>query len=220
MMKGADGKISPYKVMWPAYWARIEDGTPVPVAPKTLPDAAMAILNTFVETEDDWKPLTAEQILDVLKVLESGGQKAAYIAGGQMYQLSGEGTLDISDDPAAAPYAWPLAHDVRPAEQALGVRQCKDCHTTDSPFFFGTVERDTPIKTEAGPEFIEAIELQGINRLYMWAFNASFMFRPMMKIIAFISCGVIGLVLLAYLLKAVVTISRHSADEEVFKCSD
>jgi hypothetical protein len=215
MMRGIDGKIGPYKVFWPAYWAMIENGTPVPIAPKAMPKAAADILRTSVDTVDDWKPLTAEQIIAVLKSLDSEDKKAAYIAGGRVYQLTAEDTLAISEDPVASPYAWPMAHDVRPAEQALGVRQCKDCHTTDSPFFFGTIERDTPIKTEAGAEFVEAIQLQGLDRLYIWAFNASFVFRPFMKIVAFASCGVIALVLLAYMMKAVIAIARHSTDKGV-----
>ena len=36
-----------------------------------------------------------------------------------------------------------MAHDVRPAEQSLGVRNCKDCHATDSPLFFGKTEVDS-----------------------------------------------------------------------------
>ncbi len=40
---------------------------------------------------------------------------------------------------AGAPYTWPLAHDVRPAAQSLGVRGCDDCHASDAPLFFGTV---------------------------------------------------------------------------------
>lgn len=215
MMKGADGKIGPYKVMWPAYWAAIVDDKPVPIAPKVIPDEAKGILKESVDKVDDWKPLTEEQIAEVLTMLGSEETKAVYIAGGKMYQFAGQGQLDISKPEFAEPYAWPMAHDVRPAEQALGVRKCNDCHTTDSSFFFGKVELDTPVQSASGMEFVEMIELQGIDQMYMWTFNALFVFRPMMKIIAFASCGVIGMVLLAYLLKAIVVIAQSCTREEV-----
>jgi hypothetical protein len=47
----------------------------------------------------------------------------------------------------------------------------------------------------------------------MWAFNASFVFRPMLKVVAFAACGLIGLALLIYGLKALVVVSRACAKE-------
>ena len=202
MMTGADGKIAPHKVFWPAYWATLDGDTVTPLTPEAVKDAAGSILKEKVEKIDDWRPLTEEQIAGVLAELSTDELKAVYIAGGKLYQLNGE-KLAGADHDAAQPYAWAIAHDVRPAEQSMGVRLCKDCHTTDSPFFFGTVELDTPVKTEAGAEFVEVIQLQGIDRFYMWAFNASFVFRPMLKIVALLSCALIGVVVLTYVLKGV-----------------
>jgi hypothetical protein len=214
LMKGTDGKIGPYKVMWPTYWAVLIDGKPSPIAPKQLPDEAKKILAESVESIDDWKPLTREQITEVLNILKSENADPVYIAGGKMYQLTGEDKIDVSEHAAAQPYAWPIAHDVRPAEQALGVNKCKDCHTTDSAFFFGKVELDTPVQAEGGAEFVEMIKLQGIDRLYMWLFNFSFVFRPILKIVSFVSCGLIALVILAYSVRAVAAISNTCAKEE------
>jgi len=104
-----------------------------------------------------------------------------------------------------------MAHDVRPAGQSLGVRKCVDCHTTDSPFFFAGVELDSPI--QGGKQIVEMVKLQGIDRFYMWAFNASFIFRPMLKWVVFSACGLIGLVLLIYGLKAIVVISNACSEE-------
>ena len=214
LMKGADGKIGPYKLFWPAFWATMQDDTIVPIAPKDVLSAAKNILNNEVDKIDDWRPLTEEQIAGTLKVLSSEERKAVYIAGGKLYSLNKAGELEIESSDAAKPYAWPMAHDVRGAEQALGVRLCKDCHTTDSAFFFGNVQMDTPVMAEGGPEFVEMVELQGIDRLYVWAFNASFVFRPMLKIFAFGACGLIALVLLAYLIRAVRVISMACAEED------
>jgi len=214
LMTGADGKIGPYKIFWPAYWGTERDDAIVPILPEQVLEKAGAVLNAVAEKQDDWRPLTEEQIAAVLSTLSAGSEKAVYIAGGRLYRLNEEGTIVSAEHEAARPYAWPMAHDVRPAEQSLGVRKCKDCHTTDSPFFFGKVEIDTPVKAENGVASVEMIHLQGLDRLYMWAFNASFVFRPMLKIVAFTACGLIALVLLAYLVRAVQRISKACAEED------
>ncbi len=214
LMKGADGKIGPHKVFWPAYWGMLKDESIEPMAPKDILAKAENVLGKNAEKEDDWKSLTEQQIAEVLKQLDSEDAEAVYVAGGKLYRLNAKGGIESQTHAAAEPYAWPLAHDVRPVEQALGVRKCKDCHTTDSAFFFGQVQMDSPVKSDGGPEFVEMVKLQGIDRLYMWAFNFSFVFRPLLKIVAFASCGLIGLVLLAYVLKAVAAFSNACAKED------
>jgi hypothetical protein len=215
LMKGADGKIGPYKMFWPSYWGTMDkEQKIVPLAPKAVLSAAKDILEQDVQKQDDWRPLTEAQIIDVLKALGSEEKQAVYIAGGKLYKLNADGGLESGEHTAAEPYAWAMAHDVRPAEQALGVRQCKDCHTADSAFFFGKVERDTPVRTADGLEMIEMVQLQGLDRLYIWAFNVSFVFRPVLKIVAFAACGLIGLVLLAYALRAVAAVANACAQED------
>ncbi|MDH4201916.1 MAG: cytochrome c3 family protein [Phycisphaerae bacterium] len=213
LMKGAGGKIGPYKLFWPAYWAAQRDDAMTPIPPEQVLEKAGDVLGAYIEKTDDWKPLTEQQIAGVLERLSTGGERGVYIAGGKSYRLDAEGNVTSCDDEAAQPYAWPMAHDVRPAEQSLGVRMCKDCHTTDSPFFFGTVEMDTPVKADNGVRTMEMIQLQGIDRLYMWVFNASFVFRPFLKIVAFASCGLIVLVLLAYGVRAVAAVSNACTEE-------
>ena len=203
LMKGEDGKIGPYKMFWPSYWAKIADGQLSPIAPEEVLRQAGTILDEAVTIEDDWRPLSEEQIAAVLKEFASSDENIVYVAGGRIYELNQAGALESRQDDAAKPYAWPMAHDVRPAKQSLGVRQCKDCHTADSAFFFGKVQVDTPVTSEKGPEFVDMIQWQGIDPVYMRAFNASFVFRPMLKIVALASCAAIGLVLLAYLVQAV-----------------
>lgn len=214
LLKGDDGKIGPHYLVWPAFWAILDGDDVTPIPPANVLATARSILAVEVEREDDWRPLTEEQVAEVLGLLAVGRQgdgTVVYISGGKLYQQTDTGDLVVGDHPAAAPYAWPLAHDVRPAAQSLGVRSCADCHTTDSPFFFAGVEMDTPIQGDK--QFVQMVELQGISRFYMWAFNASFVFRPMLKVVAFAACGLIGLALLIYGLKALVVISRACAQE-------
>ncbi len=212
LMKGTDDKIGPYKMFWPAYWGLAMGEKIVPIPPKQVLEKAGSVLDADVDKIDDWRPLTMEKIQKVLLLLGQEDSRPVYIAGGKIYQLGAEGKITSGSHVAAQPYAWPLAHDVRPAEQSLGVHLCKDCHTTDSPFFFGNVEIDTPVRTEAGAQFVEMVELQGVDRLYMRLFNASFVFRPILKIVAFASCCLIGLVVLAYILRAVAAISNACAE--------
>lgn len=81
----------------------------------------------------------------------------------------------------------------------------------DAAFFFGKVPVDTPVTGQE--DVIEMVKLQGIDRLYMLLFNGSFIFRPMLKIVALMACSLIGLVLLAYAIKAVWGISGFSAED-------
>ncbi len=213
LMKGADGKIAPHKLFWPAYWAIVQGDEFFPLAPKDVLSAAGTVLGQAVEKNDDWLPLTEEDILAVLNLLSTDNKDAAYVAGGKVYHLSENAELEIAPSGIAKPYAWPMAHDVRPAEQALGVRRCEDCHAKDSAFFFGKTQVDTPVNMDGDPEFMEMIDLQGIDRGYMRTFNASFIFRPFLKIVAFAACGLIVLVLLAYAVRAISAIPR-ACDKE------
>ncbi len=214
LLKGDDGKIGSHYLMWPAFWATMRDDEVTPMLPETVMDAASGILGAAVEPEDNWRPLTEEQVGQVLAQLAAAqpedGQ-AVYIAGGKLYHLDGDGDVQTVSHEAAGAYAWPMGHDVRPAQRALGVRGCADCHTTDAAFSFANVEMDTPVQGDM--QFVQMVELQGIDHLYMKLFNASFVFRPVLKVVAYAACGVIGLVLLMYGLKALVVISRACAQE-------
>jgi hypothetical protein len=128
-----------------------------------------------------------------------------------MYRQSENG-LKSCLHPAAEPYAWAMAHDVRVGEQSLGARSCDDCHTTNSPFFFGTVMADSPVSGQS--RFVEMVQLQGIRRLYIWFFNFSFLFRPWMKAISLAACGLAALVVLTYVLKAVAVLSRRALEDK------
>ena len=213
LMKGENGKIAPHKLFWPAYWARIENEKVVPLSPDEVLESSGNVLKQKVEKEDDWMPLTETQIAEVLKSLGTEESKAVYIAGGKLYAINAKGDLESQQNDAAKPYAWAMGHDVRGAQQSMGVRKCKDCHTNDSKFFFSKIELDTPVVSSGGAQFVEAIQLQGIDELYMKAFNASFVFRPMLKIVAIACCGLIGLVILGYMLKAVIVVSDTCSKE-------
>ena len=202
------GKIAPHKMIWPAYWATVEDQNVAPIAFTTV---AEVIVPVFADvnrpTSGDWPELTAEHIVKGLKALaKSVKGTPAYISAGNLYKLDDSGTLSEEEHPAAKPYLWPIAHDVRPAAQSLGIRYCTDCHATDGPFFFGDITVDSPIV--AARETKKMIEFQDINPFYAWAFAFSFVFRPWMKIIALGSSAILAGVLLLYALKALARIAK------------
>ncbi len=118
-----------------------------------------------------------------------------------LHRLDGAGRLIKEEHPAARPYAWPVAHDVRPTAQSLGVRSCRDCHATDAPFFFGQVEVDSPLTSQKGSVRIMT-DFQDVSALYTKFFAFSFVFRPWLKIISLLSCAVLIAVLLLYGFKA------------------
>lgn len=161
----SNGKIAPHKMIWPAFWADMKDANVAPIgfeAARRTVGKVMAAAE--MPTSGDWPGLTAENIADALKALSGQVEgKAVYISGGSMYSLDDSGKLDeTKDHPAAKPYMWPIAHDVRPAGQSLGVRGCEDCHSPEAPFFYGKVAIDSPVKSEA-KAFRSMIEMHGVH---------------------------------------------------------
>jgi len=204
--KGADGKIAPHKLLWPAYWAEAEDQNIAPVASATVEKVIGKALATREPlATGGWPDLTTEDVKTVLAALSADKSvkgKPVYVAGGKLYRLGDSDEVVAEDDHASAkPYLWAIAHNVRPAAQALGIRYCTDCHATSSPFFFGSVAVDSPIAAvrEAAKKMIT---FQGLNRTFAWAFAFSFIFRPWLKVVALGSCVLLAAVLLLYALRA------------------
>jgi len=212
--KQPDGKIAPHNLIWPAFWGSLKDGDVVPIALELVGKAAGKILDGGkVSRSGDWPDLTAEQITKVLVVLKNTVEKPVYICAGKVYSLDNKDQLTDTQDCAAKPYLWPIAHDVRPAAQSLGSGGCSDCHTTDKPFFFGRVDVDSPLVSEAASTK-EMVEFQGLRPFYTKAFAFSFVFRPWLKIVSLVSCLLIAGVLLLYALKALGSVVKVLSEEE------
>jgi len=201
LLRGADGKIAPHKMVWPSYWGRLKDGKPTPI----LPDEVAKTDKVPAQPSDDvardpynTKPLTEAQIQPVLEALaaDKSAGEAVFIAAGKMYRLDG-GKLKSEEHAAAKPYAWALAHDVSPANQAVGARGCADCHGSESPIYFGAVSARGPVEPGSGVR--RAMwELRGDNKTVASTFAFTFVFRPMLKVISFGSALVVLGVLVNY----------------------
>jgi hypothetical protein len=209
-------KIAPHRMIWPAYWATVTDSNVAPIKLEIVESTVREVFKDVNLPEDgSWPSLSKDQIASALKALaEAVKAKPAYIAGGSLYRLNDKGEIvEQPDHPAAAPYMWPMAHTVRPAAQSLGVRYCTDCHSTDSPFFFGAVAADGPVN--AGRSTVHRMAaFEKINPTYAWAFSASFVFRPWFKIVAGGSAAVLCIVLLLYGLRALAAVARTLAEDE------
>jgi hypothetical protein len=208
--KQPNGKIAPHKLIWPAFWGAMKSQDVSPIAIEIVRRTAGEIFaKGKLSISGGWLSLNTEHIAEALKKLSSGKSvegRPVYIAGGKLYYLDDAGKLCQEENhPAAQPYLWPIAHDVRPAAQSLGVSSCGDCHSTDAPFFFGTVAIDSPIVAERDLSK-EMVEFQGINRSYAWAFAFSFIFRPLLKIVSLCSSAILAVVLILYVFQGLARI--------------
>ncbi len=220
-VRGKDNKIAPHKILWPSFWGTLQEKQLTPMIPKKVMESIGDLLKSDQTRINDWIPLPEETLVAALGALSeqieqpSEGTKpqAVYVAGGKLYQLS-DGQLVESNFPKAGPYAWPIAHDVRPASQSLGRDgRCADCHSTTAPFFFGAVAVDSPVK----PETVllrSQVSFQKVSPGFAKAFAWSFMFRPWMKVTVLACCAVIGAVILVFALRALGWFSHVAAEED------
>ncbi len=213
LAKGKDGKIAPHNLIWPAFWASVDGDKITPLPLETIKPVVSKILKKDKAVlSGNWPSLTNEQLEKILKAF-SAKDKAAYVTGGRVYHLDDKGELTAHEHEQAEPYLWPIAHDVRPASQSLGVRRCEDCHATDAGFFFGKVAVDSPL-VAIQDEFKEMVHYQDINKLYAKIFAFTYVFRPWLKIVALACCAVIGIILLLYGLKMLGFIAKIMVGKE------
>jgi len=206
-----DGReeIGPHRILWPAFWGRLKDGAVQPIHPERVADAA----KTAPEAKDageSGERLSRRRIAEVLKILAAGPDagEPVYVGGGKLYRLGADGGLAAEDHPAARPYAWALAHDVRPAAQALGSGgACDDCHAWNSAFFFGTVSAEGPADL-GEPQAVPMYEFEGLSSLSLRVWAVMFVFRPYFKAFLFAAAAVIGVILLLYGLRGLAALLK------------
>ncbi len=98
------------------------------------------------------------------------------------------------------PRVWPIAHDVRPAAQALGARGCTDCHAFDSPVFAGSI---LPPGGKP-PVQINHANLRGEDPREQGFWNLAFSLRPVFKIVALTGAGLLACMLLCGLIAGLI----------------
>jgi hypothetical protein len=149
----------------------------------------------------EFKEKLAEALGQLQEAIDDQGSKAVYVCGGKAYSLNGEAVEQFSH-PAAEPYMWKLAHDVRPARQSTGAKGCYECHTLGAPLFEGEVTALGPAP-DTEPVKRAMYELAGYDKTKLDAWALSFQGRSAFKWMGFIAAGTVGLVLLSFLLVGV-----------------
>jgi hypothetical protein len=165
--------------------AWLKDGKAGPL----FPDFARRAVLTLTGTD---QTLTEEQVGMVLQTL---GKDHVYISSGKVFYLNKKGNLEARSDDAAAPVAWPMAHEVRPARMALGTNGCTDCHKAGSRFLFGWVKGYGPLRTSR-VEVRSVHSFMGLGKPYHVFFGLSFAVRPLFKVVLLAASLVIGALLL------------------------
>ncbi len=128
------------------------------------------------------------------------GVTAVFVSGGAGFVRDGEdkiksiGADELGD--AAKPYAWPMAHNVRPARQSLGIHGCTECHSDGAEFFSAQL---TPVAALPGQEVepISVSQLQGLDNEKMQLWNSLFEGRSIFKILGIVALGLTCVVALS-----------------------
>ena len=202
-------KLAPHKAIWPNFWAIIDSNEVKPIEISVVDKVIKPIFNKLDLTyREGWPQLSKTTLVDAITALNKSIKgKTGYISAGKLYSLDDSGQLQEEGNPAAQPYLWPIAHNVRPAAQSLGVRYCTDCHDAKAGFFFGNVKVDSPVADE-WQSTRKMIEFEGGDPTYTRLFAYSFVFRPWMKVVCILSSFVIAGVLLLYALRALLSIAK------------
>jgi hypothetical protein len=173
---------------------------------EVLGDEARARLKPEDWTEEEQNKLAAaesavrtkqiaERISASLAAIEAKypGEQAVFVSGGVGYVRDGDTAIKPLDGKelfgAAEPYAWPLAHNVRSAQQSLGATGCTACHSDGGAMFQASV---TPVGVLPGQqtEPIAMVQLQGSDRERLALWNQLFAGRATFKIFGLIALGI------------------------------
>ena len=209
------GKIGPNRLVWPAFWGRLRKGSVEPLNPDLVKKAFVkGKLTAPLAADGSWPPGGEQWVEQALRLLDQDAAAegpAVYIAGGKLHRLDGAGKVLAEDNALAQPYLWPLAHDVRPASQALGAKGCQDCHSEDAAIFFGNVAVDSPLAADRAAQwkmirFEKNVEAEDQLRL-----ARSWRYRPWLKGMGLVAAGLLLLFLLAYGLRAIERLSAATA---------
>lgn len=209
-VKANNGKIEPRNLVWPSYWAE-KTGDEVSILNVELVEENIQPLLNLdtVYNFGPWPTLEDSLLISILDSLNNGkndNSKIVFISGGMLHELSDDYNLISEKFKDAEPFTWPIAHNVRPAQQSLGINGCDDCHSVNSNFYFGDVEIISSVNNSSD-KFINMTSFQGLNPVYQSVFSLSFYFRPMLKYILLIATLVISLVVISYLFSGMKSIT-------------
>jgi hypothetical protein len=210
-----DGKIGPNRLVWPAFWGRLRQGSVQPLSPDQVKAALVkGKLTTPLALDGSWSKADELWVAQVLRLLneDSPAGPAVYIAGGKLHLLDGAGKVQTEESAQAQPYLWPLAHDVRPASQALGAKGCQDCHSEDAAIFFGNVAVDSPLAADRTAQWKMIRFEKNVQADDQLRLARSWRYRPWLKAAGLAAAGLLLLFLLAYVLRGLERLSAATAE--------
>ncbi|MEM1451807.1 MAG: hypothetical protein AAGI22_22050 [Planctomycetota bacterium] len=212
LQRDGDGKVRPYRAMWPSFWARRDGETLTPIAPADAQRPlrkALRVRRDLAAELGELEPDELEaRVISALTGLDDGTGTPVRVGGGRVWEVAADGaSLTSTEHPAAAPVLWPVAHDVRPARDSIGSGGCTDCHAADAPFLYQRVVAPD-VLTIAEPLEQVAHERLGYDADLLRAWEASFTGRDAFKWVGFGALGLVALVLLVHLLVGLDAILR------------
>ena len=213
--KGADGRIAPQNLIWPAFWASLKEDKVTPLTPDSVRPVIEQVITETRPVDAGWQKFTDEQVAKILAELSSQGAvegKAVYICGGKMYSQGDDGKLVAAEHSSASAFMWPIGHNVRPAAQSLGIGGCGDCHAMNKPFFFGKVAVDSPVVSKA--VFVEMIKFAGVNKAYTKLFASSLLFYRFVAVISVVACFIAAAIIAVYAFAGLIRILKTAARKD------
>jgi hypothetical protein len=218
-----DGKIGPNRMVWPAFWGRLRAGSVAPLNPDEVRKVLQkGKLPKDLAADGSWPKVDAEWVGQVLRLLDedAAAGPAVYISGGKLHRRDSAGRLVAEEHPQAQPYLWALAHDVRPASQALGAKGCQDCHSAEAPFFKGNVAVDSPLEAErAAPWKMGRFE-KNLDIPYQTRLAGLWVFRSWLKAGGVLAAALLLLLLAAHALPALRSVLAVAAGDGRARASD
>ena len=218
LARDEDGVIRPHRETWPSFWGFLVDGSIEPLDPDlafgTVRRALRVRRDLMAElgTGDEARAKIAAGLTAFSKTRE--GAVPVFVSGGRAWRLdaTGEGIESFAHSTADS-VRWPIAHDVRPARDALGARGCTECHASDAPFVHteivarSVVPDPSPLRTTA------LVEMQ-LDPTLVEAWETSFRGRDLFKWTGLAALGVVALVLLLHLAAIVFAMVRRVTGED------
>lgn len=205
---GVDGRIGPHRAVWPSFFARLGADGVQPLSPDQLRAIATVEFGpgAVAGRMDEAK---AGRVLAELAEREPG-TRWVYLTGGRLLQRAGEALVDVAENLPKAltrPVLWPMAHNIRPAERSMGARGCTDCHSRESPLFFGRVPAHA-VAAIAPAEPLAMAELMEVDPALHEVWGRTFGLRGLTKLLLTAAGAVLAMVILANALRGTDKILR------------
>jgi len=118
-----------------------------------------------------------------------------FVSGMKAYKRGANGKLESFFNIAVAPYAWPIGHDVRPAQQSLGARGCVECHASGAPIFDGVVNTASAVAGATAKHTMADARMESTGALA--AFAATYPLRWLLLLTGYACAAVLLVVIFA-----------------------